>query len=208
MEPQQLAALLGTEIDSGFAAALSRLGASRALVVETIRTRVGALPDDDHGETVDWSQIPWVADVTLLPVEPQPVALSDDEDTHPRDPGAIPGRIATLPVSAIRGVGRTWVNRLTSWGIDSVGDLAAADPSALMARAGARAVELVVLLSRARTAVGPWPQNLPAGKGASIASLATGRPDSADVPGFVLREHCMSLVAALDLDIANSLRIP
>ncbi len=98
--------------------------------------------------------------------------------------------------------------RLAAWPIRSPRSFGFARSCALMARAGARAVELVVLLSRARTAVGPWPQNLPAGKGASIASLATGRPDSADVPGFVLREHCMSLVAALDLDIANSLRIP
>lgn len=206
MEPQQLAALLGTEVDTGFAAALSRLGASGALVVDTIRTRVGAVPNETTDQ-VDWSTIPWLADVTMTPRSPLPASVATDPDL-PDDPADVRGHLAALPVSAIRGVGTAWATRLRSWGISQIGDLADADPSALMDRAERRRPALVVLIARARRALAPWPLDLPAGNGRSLAALATSRPERGDVSGFILREHCMGLLAVLDLDVAGEVSVP
>lgn len=210
MEPRQLAALLGTEVDTGFAAALSRLGASRALVVESIRTRVGAVPDGGEDTQLDWSQIPWVADVTLQPVDPLPAAPTEPGTATDPPSGRqdVRDELAALAVTAIRGVGHTWASRLQSWGITRVGDLADADTGDLMRLAGPRIPALVVLLARARTLVAPWPGDLPGGGGRSIADLATSLPGAHDVEAFVLREQCMSLLACLDLDVAKTVSPP
>lgn len=212
MDPQQLAALLGSEVDAGFAAALSRLGASGALVVDTIRTRVGSVPDAGD-EAPDWSRVPWLADVLLTPVAPLPTQPPAPDDNDPTTeltilPGSVRGRLAALPVAAIRGVGEAWAARLGSWGITHVVDLAEADPTALMRRAGNRIPTLMVLIARARTATAPWPAALPAGKGRSIADLATATPAASDLGGFLLREHCMHLLAVLDLDVAAATPVP
>ena len=212
MQPRQLAALLGTEVDAGFAAALNRLDGSGALVVDTIHTRVGAMPESDDGEEIDWSEVPWLADVVLTPQPDRPTAIGGESpgsgsahDDSTSDP--VRRRVAALPVAAIRGVGPGWSDRLASWGITSVGDFAEADPSVLLRRAGGRRSMITVLLARARAAVVPWPAGLP-GRGRSIADLATSTPDTSDVTGFMVREHCMSLLAVLDLDVAAATTVP
>ncbi|HHU09415.1 MAG TPA: hypothetical protein GXZ60_05300 [Intrasporangiaceae bacterium] len=205
MHPQQLAALLATEIDSGFGAALTRLGASRALVVDRIRTRVGALPE---GKEISWDQVPWVADVELLPTTPTGTRLPGHGGPAPTQPSPAQEVLAAQPVSAIRGVGSTWATRLETWGYPLVGDLASAGPGEFLARGVQRIPELLTILARARILCAPWPADLPSGAGRTLTDLATTQPESSDIDGFRLWDHCIGLLAALDVDVARSIRIP
>lgn len=214
VEPSQVAALLGREIDTGFAAALLDLGSSRALVVERIVARVGAVPghgDGTAGAEVDWGAVPWQAEVTLRPTDTARSGSGDGGDDLPStgtDPTeALRHRIALLPTLVIRGVGPSWGAELAEWGHRTVGDLAAADPGEVVRRAGTRASIVLPLLSRARDLVAPWPAPTPAASGRTIAEIAAATPE--DTPAaHVLRAHCLRLVAALDTAVATELVLP
>lgn len=217
VEPSQVAALLGREIDTGFAAALLDLGSSRALVVERIVARVGAVPGQGDGTAdtaVDWGAVPWQAEVTLRPTDTAGGGSGGEGggDVVP-SPGTDPTealrhRIALLRTLVIRGVGPSWEAELAEWGHRTVGDLAAADPGEVARRAGARASIVLPLLSRARDLVAPWPAPTPAASGRTIAEIAAATPEEDTPAAHMLRAHCLRLVAALDAAVAATLVLP
>lgn len=116
-----------------------------------------------------------------------------------------PAFLAGQPVSAVRGVTPEWQRQLECWGYLRVGDLAYADPGEFMARGVQRIPELLTLMARARTLCSPWPADLPTGRGRSVADVALGCP--VDAAGARLRDHCIGLLAALDLEMAETITI-
>ena len=58
------------------------------------------------------------------------------------EPGEVAAFLAPLPVESVHGVGPVTVDRLSEMGIETAGDLAAADPAALRSALGSRGPEL------------------------------------------------------------------
>lgn len=204
MHPSAAAALLGREIDTGLAAALTDLASSRALVVDQIVARVGALPatsGDEQGTSPDWSVVPWAAEVTLTPTTPT-TPLPPGQGGEPAPPGgaaeAVRRRITGLPTRTIRGVGDGWAASFTRWGLPTIGDLAAQDPGDLLRRAGNLAAVALPLLARARDLVEPWPPVPAAATGRTITEVAYATPPRDDVAQHLLRAHCVRVLGALN----------
>lgn len=216
VEPSQVAALLGREIDAGFAAALADVGGSRAVVVDRIVARVAGLPDDasptDPPAEPDWAAIRWQAEVTMHPTGAAAVGGPSEGDpaTTP-DPGTgdeLRRRIAALPTRAVSGIGSHWERTLAGWGHHTVGDLATADVGEVVRTAGTRAYLVLPLLSRARDLVTVWPPLPKATSGHTVAAVAMTDP-APDTPAMhALRAHCLRIVAALDSDVAARLVLP
>lgn len=207
MQPAQAAALLGREIDAGFAAAFTDLASSRALVVDRIVARVGALPPtsgDVQGASLDWAMVSWAAEVTLTPATlgaqlgKAGRELSHQSSAASEAAEGIRGRIAELPARRIRGIGPDWAARFGAWGLRTIADLAAEDPSVIVRRAGAHASVALPLLSRARDLTLPWPPVPAAVAGRTITQLAHAAPPPDDLAQHQLRAHCLRVLGALD----------
>lgn len=208
MQPSQVAALLGREIDTGFAAALSDLASSRSLVVDRIVARVGAQPPtsgDAQGTSPDWAVVPWTAEVTLTPTTPQ----TPGPGPGGSEQGPLPGpgqeaaeqarlRIAELPTRTIRGVGDGWAAIFERWGLHTIGDLAAEAPDVIVGRAAHLAAVALPLLARARDLTEPWPPVPEGMTGRTLAEVAYAALPPADVAQHQLRAHCLRLLGALD----------
>lgn len=209
LEPSQAAALLGREIDAGFAAAFSDLSSSRSLVVDRIVARVGALPGGEATEA-DWALVPWRAEVTLVAGTPGAPVPGEDGETGdpPGGPGeAVRHRIAALPATTIRGVGKVWAQSFADWGWSTVGELAEADPSLVVLRAGAHDSVALPLLARARDLVGDWPPVPPEALGRSVAELARETPPPQALALHALRARCIQVLGGLDAHVAARLRL-
>lgn len=204
MQPSQAAALLGREIDTGFAAAYADLASSRALVVDRIVARVGALPPtsgDEQGTSPDWAVVPWAAEVTLTPTTHRTVGETGEHGPHP-GPGEgseqIRLRIAELSTRKIRGVGDEWAATFGQWGLSTIGDLAEEDPGVVLRRAGNLAAVALPLLARARDLTEPWPQVPAELTGRTLAQVAYATPPPDALAQHQLRAHCLRLLGALD----------
>lgn len=211
MQPSQVAALLGREIDTGFAAALSDLAASRSLVVDRIVARVGAQPPtsgDAQGTSPDWAEVPWAAEVTLTPAA-WGVPGTPGSGPGGSEQGPLPGsgqdtaqqvrlRIAELPTRSIRGVGDAWAATFAGWGLSTVGDLAAEAPDVVVGRAGGQLAVVLPLLARARDLTEPWPPVPEGMTGRTLTEVAYAAPPPDDVARHRLRAHCLRLLGALD----------
>lgn len=217
MQPSQVAGLLGREIDTGFAAALSDLASSRSLVVDRIVARVGALPPtsgDAQGASPDWAAVPWAAEVTLTPTTPQtpgPGAGGSEQGPLP-GPGPetaeqVRQRIAGLSTRKIRGVGDEWAATFAAWGLPTIGDLAAESPGVVLRRAGTLAAVALPLLARARDLTEPWPPVPAAMTGRTLAEVAYAEPPPAALAQHQLRAHCLRLLGALDAREAARLEL-
>lgn len=212
MQPAQAAALLGREIDTGFAAAFSDLASSRALVVDRIVARVGALPStsgDEQGTSPDWTLVPWAAEVVLVPGTPVVDAVDavggDGDGDDPWSPGPEPEgserirrTIAALSTRKIRGVGDGWAATFARWDLPTIGDLAAEDPGVIVRRAQNLAAVVLPLLARARDLTEPWPRVPAALTGRTITQVAYSTPSLDDLAQHQLRAHCLRILGALD----------
>lgn len=214
IQPSQAAALLGREIDAGFAAAYADLSSSRAVVVDRIVARVGALPPgfgEDEDSAPDWSAVPWRAEVTLEPQSPGD-PMAQGEAPGPDDPGGEGGgrvrrEIGELSTKKIRGVGPVWATTFASWGLSTVAELAEEDPSRIVRRAGAQAAVALPLLSRARDLAEPWPRVPASALGSTIAEIARQTPAADDLAMHALRARCLRVLGALDAHVAAVLQL-
>lgn len=211
MQPAQAAALLGREIDTGFAAAFSDLASSRALVVDRIVARVGALPaefGDEQGTSPNWALVPWAAEVVLAPGTPvvgAGVGGGDGQGDEPGPSGPEPEgserirrTISGLSTRKIRGVGDAWAATFASWDLPTIGDLAAEDPGEVLRRARNVAAVVLPLLARARDLTEPWPPIPAALTGRTITQVAHATPALDDLAQHQLRAHCLRVLGALD----------
>ena len=199
MGPAELAALVAREADAGVAGALRALDAAGALSVETVIGRIGSRP---ASVTTAWEDVVWQAEVVMRPTGVLRDPGTDSPSPAPLD---VPGLVADLPVSALRGVGAQWAERLAARDVRTIGDLASVTPGALAQWAGERhggyAVQLV---ARARTCAGAWP---PVDRSDSRSVVAVSESDPGDVSGWppgsraqahALWSGCLRLRSAID----------
>lgn len=192
MEPRSIAALLGQEIDSGFAAALTSLESSRTLRVNRIVSRVGGVPQElPAGDVPDWDTISWQAEVVLYPDDP---GLSTD--------GLLDGELAegvsSLPVIALQGVGHVWSERFNRWGITTIGQLAQTELTELKRQANTNFAAALVFVGRARTVAAAQPFGLRTSGGENVLTVATSTPVGDAVIGHARRAYAITLVSCLD----------
>jgi hypothetical protein len=126
------------------------------------------------------------------------------------EPLAPPSRLGALEVARIDGVDRAWEERLRGADIRTVAQLAAADPMALAAQLGRRALELH---AKARLAVADLPPVAVPDRDASLhaaamepdGQLAERWPQGIDVTA--LRAFLLRLEVALDEPALRRLRL-
>lgn len=207
MGPAELAALVAREADAGVAGALRAIDAAGVLTVEQVVGRIGSRP---ASESTPWEDIVWQAEVVMRPTG---VVRQPQTEPGQASGGDVRDIVTGLPVSALRGVGSRWAERLGTRGVRTIGDLASTTPAALAAwsreKDGGYAVQLV---ARARTCAGPWPEVDPAD---SRSLLEVSETDPGDTEGWPPRSRaeahllwatCLQLRAAIDDTVLE--RIP
>ncbi|KGN42579.1 hypothetical protein [Knoellia aerolata] len=208
MGPQELAALVAREADAGVAGALRAFDSAGALTVETVVGRIGSRP-----ASVDtpWEDVVWQAEVVMRPSGVVRDPTSEPSEAPVSD---LPDLVRRLSVSALRGVGPRWADRLAQRGVLTVGDLASLSPSTVASWAGEEdggyAVQLV---ARARTCAGDWPQT-DASDARSVLEVseadpgaAAGWPPGSRADAHALWSACLRLRAAVDDDVLAEVRV-
>ncbi|MGL5852839.1 MAG: hypothetical protein ACRCZD_18830 [Phycicoccus sp.] len=203
MGPAELAGLVAREAEAGVAAVLAATEAPGMFVLERVVGRVGTRAPGAPSRTGDDEQ--WQAEFHLR----------HDPRTHlvPAPPGQVSARLATLPVTAVRGVGPAWAIRLGAHGIRSVGDLAAASPATVATWVVTHGRTVLTLTARARACARPWPRVDRHDRRSVLAVAGADPGDLESVPlgsrvdAVALWGHCVALTAALDDDVLSGIAV-
>lgn len=208
MGPAELAGLVAREADAGVAEALRAMDSAGALAVERVIGRIGSRPTTAQPA---WEDVVWQAEVVMRPTGTLHAAGPSAQEP---DPEGVSELVSRLTVSALRGVGPGWTERLRQRGVLTVGDLASTTPASLASWSretdGGYAVQLV---ARARSCAVPWP-SVDAADTRSLLEVSESDPGEVDgwPPGSRAGAHglwaaCLTLRAALDDDVLVRLRV-
>lgn len=201
MGPNELAALVAREADSGVAAALESWEASGALVAESIVARVSSVPTDQDITAEDLKSIVWQAEIRL---RPQSV-----HQAQKAEPGfTVPRQLARLPVTAIKGVGSYWASQLAEMQVSTVGQFAGLSPAAIIKFVDSHGFTVAEIVARARSCNQSLPAIPEEWKQLTVTDVIAKGPDALSQDELLaggIWDACLRLAAALDRDVLDDL---